>query len=458
MSIFSQFYKKIQSKLEGIFSPAEDSVKDKAGETDVCTNTPCPPVPLGEEEDGKNNAKDKCSELPEPQIISEESISQSFKPQILDNGRTLLLGLSGDENNKSRGVRQQHSPPSSAENVPITTLPSDQPRDLSMDEISSILDAPVEEEIDAPIVYKLKCFKCGVNGKLDSFAETFVCPMCGGTMYLIEAYANHSQHSPEEIKQRLCVLYSQSLRGDPRARRTWALLTSKSHSDRVLETYMQQYINSHDSLNNTPQTQQQKLFSPSLATGYYKHPEASNNAGSNHGTSTRESSPSVSPNNPPVFTKTYIQKTDHSTTVSHRSTPIVAKPLFLIPELEQIYKSVNGSNSVKSFSSNNEQSLLRSLGYKVGKSSKLKTPDRRKVLVKAFVADTSTINSKWNKAMTQGRVTALITLLRRLNDSDSYKLNDFSVAIRQRNEDISWMLNYAEFVNEAIRIANNNLT
>lgn len=130
----------------------------------------------------------------------------------------------------------------------------------------------------------------------------------------------------------------------------------------------------------------------------------------------------------------------------------------MIPELEQIYKSVNGSNSVKSFSSNNEQSLLRSLGYKVGKSSKLKTPDRRKVLVKAFVADTSTINSKWNKAMTQGRVTALITLLRRLNDSDSYKLNDFSVAIRQRNEDISWMLNYAEFVNEAIRIANNNLT
>lgn len=113
---------------------------------------------------------------------------------------------------------------------------------------------------------------------------------------------------------------------------------------------------------------------------------------------------------------------------------------------------------MKSFSSNNEQSLLRSLGYKVGKSSKLKTPDRRKVLVKAFVADTSTINSKWNKAMTQGRVTALITLLRRLNDSDSYKLNDFSVAIRQRNEDISWMLNYAEFVNEAIRIANNNLT
>ena len=41
---------------------------------------------------------------------------------------------------------------------------------LSADEIAALLDTPVEEKIDAAIVYKLNYSKCEVNEKIDSFA------------------------------------------------------------------------------------------------------------------------------------------------------------------------------------------------------------------------------------------------------------------------------------------------
>ncbi len=410
MSILSLLYKRILSKLEDGNSPDLESTNDAESDS--------PQVEIPSiEGDGD--------------LVSVEPSAPPFKPQVLDNGRTLLLGVTGNENKRNAPPHSSTIPSSGyiVSNVVTNKSPS-----LSTDEIAAILDTPEEEEKDAAIVYKLKCSKCDVNGKIDSFTETFVCPLCGGTMYLIEAYANHLQHSPEEIKQELCVLYSKFNRGDLRAQKTWALLISQSHSDRKLEEYMRQYIKPHSAVEEKTPNSSSVIVSSTIR-------EIQNNPKT-----------SICPSRGRIELSP-AQKSIQSPHLTRPVNPTAANSYFLIPELKQIYKNVNESNSVKYLLSNNEQSLLRGLGYKVGKSSKLTTIDRRKILVKAFVAETFTINAKWNKPMTQERVAALISLLQRLNDSDFYKMNDYSVAIKNRKEDIAWLSNYTEFLKEAIQIA-----
>lgn len=457
MSFFNRFYKKIKSLLKDDNCPdsahaneLQDnnvSTHNSEGSLDkscahTCINS-CSggtsPLSTGDTTNQFSNDRGNTNDI------------QTFKPKVVDNGRTLLLALNGCNLLEPKNNLQSKN---SLAGANLTTDITATPPFLSVDDIEDLLSRPIEEEKDAPIVYKLKCSKCDVNGKIDSFTETFVCPLCGGTMYLIEAYANHLQHSPEEIKQELCVLYSKFNRGDSRAQKTWALLISQSHSDRKLEEYMRQYINPHSNI-------AEKAPSSSSAIVSHTNSESQKTSRTVIGSSTNSETPKRTSTYTwasriqlsPTSFRSDAQKPIQFPHVARSVNPTVANPCFLIPELEQAYKIVNESYSVKCLFTNNEQSLLRGLGYKVGKSSKLTATDRQKILVIAFVADTSTVNAKWNKPMTPGRVSALISLLRRLNDSDFYKMNDYSVAIKHRKEDIAWLSNYTIFVKEAIRIS-----
>ena len=435
MSFLNLLYKKIHSKFEDIISPDLDSANDTVSD-----------YPLAE-----SSAVDGCSDQ-QAIDVSSEPTAPLFRPQVLDNGRTLLLGITGNKKVIVKNPQSTSTPPSGS--IPITGVTTSKQANLSVDEIAALLDTPEEEEKDAAIVYKLKCSKCDVNGKIDSFTETFACPLCGGTMHLIEVYANHSQHSPEEIKQQLSVLYSKYQRGDLQARRTWTLLISQSHFDSKLEEYMRQYIKPYsvaaEKFSNSSPAIVSRTNSETKIISRAEIVASINSEAQNK--SSNSTWPSRIQLSPAAF-RAGEQKMTQFTPEARPVNRTVAKPYLLIPELERTYKTVNESNGVKSLFSNNDQSLLRGLGYKVGKSSKLTAADRRKMLVKAFVADTSTINSKWNKPMTQERVTALISLLRRLNDSDFYKMNDYSVAIKHRKEDIAWLSNYTEFVKDAIIIS-----
>ena len=434
MSFLNLLYKKIHSKFEDIISPDLDSAND--------TKSDCP---LAE-----SSVVDGCSDQ-QAIDVSSEPTAPLFRPQVLDNGRTLLLGVTGNKKVIVKNPQSTSTPPSGS--IPITGVTASKQANLSVDEIAALLDTP-EEEKDAAIVYKLKCSKCDVNGKIDSFTETFACPLCGGTMHLIEVYANHSQHSPEEIKQQLCVLYSKYQRGDLQARRTWTLLISQSHSDSKLKEYMRQYIKPYSvAVEKSSNSSSLIVSRTNCETKIISRAEivASTNSEAQN-KSSNSTWPSRIQLSPAAF-RAGEQRMTQFTPVARPVNRTVAKPYLLIPELEQTYKTVNESNGVKSLFSNNDQSLLRGLGYKVGKSSKLTATDRRKMLVKAFVADTSTINAKWNKPRTQERAAALTSLLRRLNEADFYKMNDYSVAIKHRKEDIAWLSNYTEFVKEAIIIS-----
>ena len=403
MSFLNLLYKKIHSKFEDIISPDLDSANDAESNN-----------PLAD-----SSSMDGCGDQHAINVSSEPT-APPFKPQVLDNGRTLLLGVTGNKK-QIKANPQYHSTPSSG-GVPFTGVTTNKQPLLSTDEIAAILDAPEEEEKDAAIVYKLKCSKCNVNGKIDSFTETFVCPLCGGTMHLIEVYANHSQYSPEEIKQELCVLYSKCIRGDLHAQKTWALLTSQSHSDFKLEEYMRQYIKPH----------------PAVAE---KHNSTIFSAWPNKSRSLPSQSPSAT------------QKPIQFTNVLRPANSTVTKSRFLIPELESFYKKVNDSYSIRLLNPNVNQTLLFYLGYKVGRSSHLNALDRQQIILKAFVVDKSFVNAKWNAAMTPERIKAIISFLESKNAANRHSYNDYSVAIKQRNEDIAWLSNYSKFVKDAINIA-----
>ena len=401
--------------------------------------------------------------VPETQVLNEDKTPDvntihTFKPQVLDNGRTLLLGTAEDDVISQNSLKSQQKVIPSTDISTLAMTKPVQQRKLSIDEISALLDAPIEEEKDAAIVYKLKCSKCEVNGKIDSFTETFACPLCGGTMYLIEVYANHSQHSPEEIKQQLCVLYSMSRRGDLHAQRTWRLLTSQSHSDRVLAEYMQQYITPHttDKESGSPPQQQRIQISPFSKGGSHTQNTTNNNTGSSLWSNVQGSSSSVPiTNSSGSIIRPFVQKTTSFTNTSRPTPSSVVKPRISIPELERIYGIVNESYGVKKFNPTKNSGLLYLFGYSVGKSSHLSSWSRRMIIVKAFVADTPKINAKWRSPMTQERVNTLIGILRDLNWADQCKFNDFSVAINHRKEDISWLSNYNAFLKDAINISKN---
>ena len=405
------------------------------------------PIEMSDNLDAEKPPIEDGDDLSGISVSTNPYIGYAFKPQVLDNGRTLLLGLT-NTNSQQEDLRLHPS---------VVPFIDKQPT-LSVNQIAAILDAPIEEEIDAAIVYKLKCSKCEVNGKIDSFVETFVCPECGGTMYLIEVYANHKQHSPEEIMRQLCVVYSMYRRGDLRAQKTWRLLISRSHSDRVLADYMQQYMKIDSVDENNSNSSLKSPVTLSSKSDTQTRSESCNNSGDSKRINDREPSPFFTHVNPSVFANRPFQlRSPQLSNASHTETHPNQKTHLMIPELEQLYRSVNESFSTRSYFQSSNQNLLYYLGYKVGKSRALNTLDRRKILLKAFVADTRKINERWNAPMTQERVNALISFLDGLNMSNRNAFNDYTVAINHRNEDIEWMSDYSRFVKDAISMVRNKM-
>lgn len=185
-------------------------------------------------------------------------MSREVNIDITDSGRTLIFSLKDEKQNTvSLSEEQKQNKEIHGENA---VSASGVPQGLTVNFLQQLLSKHEAEKTQAsqtekntqekflPFIYRLTCQRCHINGEIEIYTESYVCPECGGIMVLREMRIEQSFLTHPEIKNYLRNLWQKYIK-DRTAKREWDLL-SGSKDKNTLNLLAEVY--SSNSISNTP--------------------------------------------------------------------------------------------------------------------------------------------------------------------------------------------------------------
>lgn len=178
---------------------------------------------------GNENTASAVLSGSKPEVIKSPH-KNPLKVNILDAGRTLVFSTEKTQNNNGKLPKEVVN----KGGVISSVMAADLPKGLTADFVQQLLKtheaekasqaAPTTPESTfTPFIFLLTCQQCGVNGEIEVYTETHICPKCGGKMVLREIHVDETKLNMPETEKIVSEFWKNYAK-DLHAKRQWDLL------------------------------------------------------------------------------------------------------------------------------------------------------------------------------------------------------------------------------------------
>lgn len=229
MSFVSGFFKKIFQPKNKVSVAPEQQVENGKPDTDVIEPNTAQAI-ITSVAENKNTASAVLSDTA-PEAIKAQP-EKPLKVNILDEGRTLVFS----SEKTPRNIEQPSEVVVNKDEVNPSGMSADLPKGLTADFVQQLLRKhetekasqaipPTPESTFTPFIYRLTCQQCKLNGEIEVYTATYICPKCGGEMRLSEMKLDEKYRDNPNIKNVL-VKFWDNYMDDQSAQQQWNLLSA----------------------------------------------------------------------------------------------------------------------------------------------------------------------------------------------------------------------------------------